>query len=344
MQHELSPGPLHDDKGHVAEAGYAVREMKDYSRARITAPKFRIKEWDYYAVLAGDYGLACVVADNGYMSLLSATWFDFTTGTPTAIAKIGAFPMGKLNMPTSADKGDVQAAQGGVSLSFTHESAGRRLKIDAPAFDNGKGLKADILLHQSADLDRMVIATPFKENPKAFYYNQKINCMGAEGWAEMGGQKYAFNPATDFGVLDWGRGVWTYDNTWYWGSASGLVDGQSFGFNIGYGFGDTSAATENMLFYKGKAHKLDEVQFHLPTHENPPRGLMEPWTFSSNDGRFEMTFTPILDREDTINLVVLRSIGHQVFGHFNGTATLDDGTVLEVKNLLGFAEEIMNRW
>ena len=42
------------------------------------------------------------------------------------------------------------------------------------------------------------------------------------------------------------------------------MNGKPFGFNIGYGFGDTSAASENMLFYDGTAHKLDDVTFHIP--------------------------------------------------------------------------------
>lgn len=98
----------------------------------------------------------------------------------------------------------------------------------------------------------MVIATPF-EKKKAFYYNQKINCMPAFGYMKYDGKTYTFSKKTDFGTLDWGRGVWTYDNRRYWGSANTYVDGVLFGFNIGYGFGDTSAATENMLFYNGKA-------------------------------------------------------------------------------------------
>ena len=61
------------------------------------------------------------------------------------------------------------------------------------------------------------------------------------------GKRYEFDPKTDFGTLDWGRGVWTYDNTWYWGSGNADINGNSFGFNIGYGFGNTSAATENVM-------------------------------------------------------------------------------------------------
>lgn len=43
-----------------------------------------------------------------------------------------------------------------------------------------------------------------------------------------------------------------------------LEDGNVFGFNIGYGFGNTSAASENMLFYNGKSHKLEDVKFNIP--------------------------------------------------------------------------------
>ena len=137
----------------------------------------------------------------------------------------------------------------------------------------------------------------------------------------------------------------TYKNTWYWGSASGLVDGERFGFNIGYGFGNTSAASENMLFYKGRAHKLSQVIFHIPGDGGRATpDYMRPWTFTSDDGRFEMDYTPVLDRASCSDVGLIKSDQHQVFGVFNGRAVLDDGTVLNVKDLPGFAEKVINKW
>lgn len=40
----------------------------------------------------------------------------------------------------------------------------------------------------------------------------------------------------------------------------------------------------------------------------------------------------------------LRSEQHQIFGRFNGTVVLDDGTPLRVRDLMGFAEKVENRW
>jgi len=163
--------------------------------------------------------------------------------------------------------------------------------------------------------------------------------MPATGRLKLGDKQIVFSPEHAQAVLDWGRGVWTYANTWYWGSASGIVSGQRFGMNIGYGFGDTSRATENMVFYNGVAHKLDQVTFQIPEDD-----FLKPWKFSSNNGRLELDFIPILDRYSNTNMLVIQSWQHQVFGRFTGQVTLDDGTVLAIDNLLGFAEKVKNRW
>ena len=103
--------------------------------------------------------------------------------------------------------------------------------------------------------------------------------------------------------------MWTYDNTWYWGSGNCDVDGHVFGFNIGYGFGNTKAASENVIFYDGVAHKIDDVTFVIPEDD-----YCKPWKFTSSDGRFEMDFMPLLDRSACLDYKLIVSDQHQVFG------------------------------
>ncbi len=163
--------------------------------------------------------------------------------------------------------------------------------------------------------------------------------MKAEGSFTLGDKECVFKPEDSLATLDWGRGVWTYDNTWYWGSGNGTVDGKPFGFNLGYGFSDRTSASENILFYDGVGHKLDDVTFHIPADD-----YTKPWTISSSDGRFEMDFIPIIDRSANMDFKLILSDQHQVFGRMSGKAVLDDGTVLEVKDLLCFAEKVHNRY
>lgn len=340
MQHKITAAiPLLDSNGNLSEPGYATKLLPIYRRADIKAPKMRIKEWDYYLINNGRYALALTVDDNGYMGLDSISLLDFETGLQITKSPMCFMPLGKVGMPESSVTGDVHHAGRNYSITFKNDGSGTRTLIaQMKDFGPAGSLYAKIELFDEPE-DSMVICTPF-DKPGHFYYNQKINCMRARGEVIYDGRSYVFDPEDSFGVLDWGRGVWTYHNTWYWGSASYHIDGVPFGWNIGYGFGDCSAATENMLFYNGKAHKLDKLSFNIPNGND----FMSPWTFSSNDGRFEMDFVPVMDRASCTDIKLIKSDQHQVFGLFTGKAVLDDGRIIEIKDFPGFAEQVENKW
>ena len=338
MQHEITQkGALLGADGNLREPGWARSLLLDYRRADVKANKLRIKEWDYYIVTNDSFGIALTIADNSYMGLISASVLDFEKPWEQTVSVMTAFPMGKFKLPETSAAGDTLYGDKRVQMAFRVFEGERRLSCRFERFLGEDALELELSLAQPP-MDSMVIATPFSA-PRAFYYNQKINCMRASGEAVLGKRRFAFSPETSFGTLDWGRGVWTYDNTWYWGNGNGVVNGKPFGFNIGYGFGDTSVASENLLIYDGVAHKLSKVQFNIPEDS-----FLKPWTFSSDDGRFEMDFVPILDRAARTNALIIESDQHQVFGRFSGKAVLDDGTALELHDFLGFAEKVRNRY
>ena len=343
MQHEITTRrPLLDDKGRLTEPGYTKGLLMDYNRKAIKGGALRIKEWDYYLIANNDYAVALTIADNSYMSLDGISLLDFRKPWQHTSNSMAFMSLGKRNLPASSAKGDVSSTTKKYSISFRHNGDHRILSFHMDNFLDGKPISGEIRL-ENPEQESMVIVTPFAEKEKAFYYNQKINCLPASGSVVFDGETYTFDKENSFGVLDWGRGVWTYDNVWYWGSASGLVDGVPFGFNIGYGFGDTSAASENMLFYDGKAHKLSQVTFNIPMKDGK-EDYMSPWTFTSDDGRFEMDFVPIIDRAACTDVKLICSDQHQVFGRFTGKAVLDDGKEIYIKDFLGFAEKVHNKW
>jgi hypothetical protein len=338
MQHEITAnGALLSADGNVREPGFARRLLLNYRRSDVKAPAWRIKEWDYYIVTNDAFGVAFTVADNGYMGLISASLLDFSTPDEHTATVMKPFPMGRYKLPETSEKGDTLYGDKRVQMAFFKRGHERELRCRFDDFYNGETLEAELLLDEPP-MDTMVIATPFQK-PRAFYYNQKINCMCASGKATLGKREFVFHPETSFGTLDWGRGVWTYDNTWYWGNGNGVVDGKMLGFNIGYGFGDTSAASENLVIYDGIGHKLSQVHFNIPSE-----GYLKPWTFTSDDGRFEMDFVPVIDRASLTNAVILETDQHQVFGKFTGKIVLDDGKELYLKDFMGFAEKVRNRY
>lgn len=344
MQHEiLSPAPLLNDDGSLFEPGYAKYPLLVYDRSLIKAGKSRIKEWDYYLIHNDRFAVALTADDNSYMGMMSVSFIDLLKGSEITKSVILPFTFGKIGMPASSSEGDVEYDSKKVKISFKHEDGGRRLRAFFRRFKDDMDFECDILLTEEPR-DSMVIATPFPGKPKAFYYNQKIVAMRASGTVWHDRKKYKFTPGNSFGLLDWGRGVWTYDNTWYWSAAQGTVGGRKFGFNLGYGFGDTSAASENMLFVDGIAHKLEQVDFGIPKTRDGRDDYLKPWRFTSSDGRLTLDFEPIIDRKNKTSLGVIMSDQHQVFGRFSGEAVLDGGEKLIVKDLVGFAEKVRNKW
>jgi hypothetical protein len=333
---------LLDEKGNLKHPGYSKHMVQLYDRSKIKARKSRIKEWDYYLIYNDHFGIALTIDDNSYMGLSSCTFLNFDDKTEKTVSKMKLFTNGEIGLPSASAKGDVDYQAHNFYMSFENDGVTRKLTIDIKHFMKRKDIKGMLTLTDTPD-ESMVIMTPFKK-AKHFYYNQKIVGLKVEGNIFIGDKEYKFTKDDSRAILDWGRGVWTYKNTWYWGGACFAQDGYEIGFNIGYGFGDTTMATENMLFLNGKANKIDKVIFNIPKDAKGKEEYMKPWTFSSNDGRFDMKFEPIIDRFSDTNLQIIRSNQHQVFGYYSGTLTYDVGHKVEIKKQLGFAEKVMNKW
>ena len=334
---------LLDEKGHLTNPGYSTTEIWDYERADIRASTLRIKEWDYYYVGNESFGVALTIADNSYMGLISASLLDFTDGFQETKSKILPFTFGRLALPPSADVGETVYKNDKIEMHFRVKEKERHIRCHYHDFSDGMPLIVDVKL-TDAPQDRICIATPFAGKKTHFYFNQKINCMHAEGYVQMGERSYVLGASPkDMGLLDWGRGVWTYKNTWYWSSLSTEQDGVPIGFKLGYGFGNNDQASENMLFVGKEVYKLNDVKMDIPLNRVGGPNFMEPWTFRSSDGCIDMRFTPILDRKSDTNLLILRSNQHQVFGYFDGVIKAD-GKEFPINHKLGFAEKVYNRW
>ena len=343
MQKEITEKcPLLDANGDLACPGFAKKLYPVYNKKTDFKSRFKTKEWDYYYVGNSHFGLALTIDDNGYMGMDSISFLNFDKPWEVTKSEMQIMTLGKKNLPPTSTKGDIKVQTTKYAMSFINNGDTRVLSGFMNNFLADAPIMFEVTLSEIPE-ESMVIMTPF-EKQGHFYYNQKIICMRADGYVSIGGTRYEFNGKDSFATLDWGRGIWTYENTWYWSSLNTEIDGEAFGFNLGYGFGDTSAASENMLFYKGKAHKLDRVTFNIPKTEKGKDDFLSEWTFTSNDNRVNLTFTPVINRRSCTNVLVILSDQNQVFGKFNGTCVLDDGTVITLKDVLGFAEKVHNKW
>lgn len=333
MEKELTKrGPVLDQKGRPVP-GYSTKSILQYDRKAIKAPPWRIKEWDFYQINNQNLCLQFTIGHASYAGQVSVMLFDFQKGERLIDKNnLLALPFGSLHMPADAESPHkVIYNKKGIKMKFETKGKNRILTCIWDEFE------AKIRLKRK-NPNSLVINVPFDESEHCFYYNHKINCMEAEGLVKINGKEFLFKPEDSYGLLDWGRGVWPFHNEWYWSNGTGLAEGELFGFNLGCGFGNTSQASENMLFYQGKAHKIGRVRFRLG------KDYMEPWILYDDAGRLELTLTPSYDRFTKTKALWVNNFCHQVFGRFNGRAVLGDGTELKVENIAAFAEYANNNW
>lgn len=344
MQNELTqPGSLLDFQGNLTQIGWSRQPLLDCNleNARFFSlrflQRFRIKRWDYYAVFTPRRFFSATIADLGYAGNIFVYTLDFTSGELYEEGLV--IPLGSgIQFPRNSQSGKTIFSNKQATLKFEAESGKRNIFVEWQAYHQGRGIKAEISLICPPEHESMTIVIPIPSN--RFYYNHKINCMPAQGYLQYGDIHEELQPKDCLGSLDWGRGVWQYRSFWNWASASGyLPDGKTIGLNLGKGFGDLSQATENCIIHDGQIHKLDQVSF-----DYDPADYMRPWIFKDNNGRLDLTFTPFKERVAATKLAVIQSKVHQMFGKYSGFAALDDGRVLEIHNLIGFAEEHHARW
>ena len=335
------PIPLLKEDGTLTKPGYCFQNMYSFSRSDVKKSfQWRLKEWDFYQISNEDYCMQITFADISIAGSVSVCVFDLHTGEHRSANSITLFPFGKMGLENDAMKPHTLSWHKlGFDLDIDVTERERNIQFEGLA--GLRKCKVDLSMDMFPDHESLVMALPFNGiEDKHFYYNQKVNCMPVTGTVQIGDWDITFDPSDSFCVLDWGRGTWPYHTVWYWGNGSTqLEDGSIFGFEIGWGFGDMSAATENTLFYNGKAHKIGEIYL-----KNNEKNWLEPWVFTSDDGRFEMTMTPTYDNITRARVLFVGNICHQVFGKWNGTVTLDDGTVLEIHDMMAFCEKSDNMW
>ena len=97
---------LLNEHGELREPGWSRKLVQKYDRSMIKAPKWRIKEWDYYLVLNRSFAAAFTISDDGYIGLQSVSLIEFGDRpwehTETVL---NAFPMGRIGLPSDSSAG-----------------------------------------------------------------------------------------------------------------------------------------------------------------------------------------------------------------------------------------------
>jgi hypothetical protein len=203
-----------------------------------------------------------------------------------------------------------------------------RARIDDASFD--------VLADLPPGHERLAVVVPWSE--RRFQYTVKDVARPASGSVTIEGVTHPIPAGASWAVLDHGRGRWPYDIRWNWGAGSGRTDGRVIGIQVGGRWTDGTSVTENAMLVDGRLHKIHEDlrwDYDLADHRRP-------WRVQG--GGLTASFAPFYDKVTRTNLGIVASRTDQFFGHWGGAFTTAEGDTIAFDGILGWAEEVHNRW
>jgi hypothetical protein len=334
-QHQITaPGDLLTTDGRLREPGWATTDLLRWDPERVADPS-KLRQWDFFTIANGQVAVNLTLADVTFQ-LGSVGVVEMDTGAASSSVVLASTD----GLALSAELGEDASVHGASGdVAFTAAGTDTVVTIDISNPPIGSPVQGSLTIHRRPEMPFLSLATPFTEDAHDFFYEQKIPGLTAEGTLTVGDRTWTFAPADTIAVMDWGRGQWPPMITWQWASGSGEVEGTPFAFNLGGGFGEDRAGTENIVFFGDVPTKLGRV-----TWKHDPADLLADWTFRDDDGRLSLVLHPLAPEVSNLDLGSKYSHVRKAYGRFSGTVVAAGGHTLSIEGILGAAEEEDASW
>ncbi|HSO63463.1 MAG TPA: DUF2804 domain-containing protein [Ornithinibacter sp.] len=319
-----------DGRLNPAAVGWTRHPLHDTSRVGLGRHGWgRTKRWEYWAVTTPTHLLGVTVSSLGYAGVCAVWVHDRRSGETVSHDVI--VPLGRgVTLPGRLGDGAARARTRGLSIDVEPVTGGTRLQVSGPR------VLVDVLAESPPGHEAMGVVVPW--SPRLFQYTVKDVARPAVGTLRVDGTEHVVPAGGSWAVLDHGRGRWPYSVRWNWGAGSGVVDGRVIGVQVGGRWTDGTGSTENALVVDGRVHKIgEELAWDYDTSD-----WLAPWRVRGQLA--DLTFTPFWDHASSTNLGVLAQRADQCFGHWSGWMSDDAGERVRVDGVLGWAEDVDNRW
>ena len=333
-----SPVPALNEIGRPINFGWARSSFFIYDGSLIRVPRRRISEGERYVIISPTHLVLFEIQDDGYLGYVFISVVSLKNKNRSFQTFVTPFPLGCFNLPEKSDSGTIKFRQKKSLLDFANMEGGVKIiKVNVPRFDYRFSLIGEVVLTPPPVAESLLTHMPWRGRRDAFSYSQHSPWYLAEGVIQFGSEEIVFTRGSGWGIFDWSRGVRPRSDLRFKAAGSGQVENHHVGFSVGYNTADSALGTENAFFLDGRLHKLDQVSFHIPS------GRLEPWHFTSNDNRLEMSFNPRQEKDENHQMFFYSQKRRQLFGSFSGKVTLDDGSDFSFQDITGMAERRKSR-
>lgn len=316
-----------DGRLNPAAVGWARQPIVE--TAGIGRGRGRNKRWEYWGVVTDTHLLGVTVSHIDFAAVHEVWIHEIASGREWHRQATLVPPRG-ATLPESLGSGPVRGRARALEVDIDEVAGGTRLRGSI------EGASFEIVAVLPEGHERLSVVVPWSET--RFQYTVKDVARPASGHLTLDGHTTRLPEGSTWAVLDHGRGRWPHDIRWNWGVGSGTTDGRTIGLQVGGRWTEGTGSTENAMVIDGRLH-------HIPvelTFDYDIERWQEPWQVIG--GGLNATFTPFHLKSTHTDLKVLASHTDQCFGRWSGNFTDEGGTLTPFVDLLGWCEEVHNRW
>jgi len=305
---------------------------------------FHYKQFQFISINTGKFIIGAAIADIRYLG--SGFLYIYDINNNSIVEQSWLRPP-TIGYKTSASpyNGNASIGSSTASIHFKINSGQWQLSI------NSKHIQANLTLTTDEGDFPLSMCSPTGYN--GWTYTQKHNALSVNGQLTINQQPQNLSKA--LAGYDFSAGYMRRETSWRWASINGVVNEKSFGLNLAAGVNETGSS-ENVCWLGGKRCYLPPVHFKFQRQRTKQSNMQldkqvfqQPWhivseAINSEKPRVELTFTPLNNREERLNLWLLKSNFRQYIGHYNGVIRGIDGNNLVINNILGLSEDHFARW
>lgn len=354
-------GKLLNTTGQLTEVGWSRRYLKEFSLADVYPVLFgfkaltplKYKRFNYYSFTFDEKILQVAVSNLSYGANVFLSFYNFDTKEVVSdsikiiplIHSKDAIP-NLIDDPNGCQTNTIVVKKGPLNLSiYTHLQGGAcvsHLKIKWDGI-----IEADLTTNRNTTEDDLFDIMPISDDNKYFFNNLKSYGNPCHGKIILAKQAINVSESNCLNMIDYGRGIFHYHTSWFWGSALGYLNSsQRFSINLGYGISNKNVRNiEDSVKIDGKVIKLNPLEV-IYDHRN----LMNGFTFrtakqfSDQNNSAEITFQSHQTNLISENLLVISSSLRYVYGTYSGRVVDDKGVVIEFTDIPGIIELAKFRW
>lgn len=297
----------------------------------------RKKKWNYWCITGKEHLFSITISDLDYAGLIFAYFLDFRTNV--MVEKSVTVPFGKNVYLGESVFSLASFNNDEIDVQFEHDDRGVSISLSWLNFAQGKDLSAELSVFIPRKHQSLNVVVPWNDTDR-FQFTSKQNCLPASGFYSFGDQRIEFKQEETFACLDFGRGIWPYSTCWNWGSFSGYSGKDLVGINMGAQWTDGTGITENALCVNGRLSKIKEnIVF-----EYDRRDFMKPWRiYTAHGNKVDLVMTPFFERYVKSDLLLVKSVTHQLFGRYCGTIMAGNKKIM-IDAITGWVEDHTARW